>query len=107
MQGLYPGCVDPVKSVLVISSDDAAFDLANVTAGRIVAVFPDDSESSWTATLSAQSSASLTLTRLHAADDIPEGSEGTAYLRASLDTPDSAEPLETSSVPVPIHKLGA
>jgi len=105
--GIYPGCVDPVKSVLAITSSDAAFDLSNVTAGRIVAVFDNDEEVSWAATLSDQTSTTLTLTRLHAATDVPDGVEGTAYLRASLDTPDSAEPLETTSRPVPVLKLGS
>lgn len=104
--GIYPGCVDPVKSVVNVTSSGAP-DLANVTAGRIVAVFDDDSTVSWDATLSNQTSTTLTLTRLHAATDVPDGVEGTAYLRASLDTPDSAEPLETLAKAVPVLKLGS
>lgn len=90
-----------------MTSDDAAFDLSNVTAGRIVAVFDDDSEVSWDATLSGQSATSVTLTRAHESADVPAGVEGTAYLRASLDTSDSDEPLETASKAVPIVRLGA
>jgi len=105
-QSLYPGGLDPLRSVVIVESSDANFDLALVASAVILAVLPDNTEKSWPATLSAQTSTSVTLTRIHEAGDIPDDAEGTAYLRAQL-TLAGGEILETTSAPAPIAKLGA
>jgi hypothetical protein len=107
VQGLYPGCVAPVSTVVFVETDTAEFDLSTATAGRIIAVLPDNTEVTWEAELSDADTGELTLTRAHEADDVPEGSEGTAYIRAEIDIPASSAPIVTSSRPVPIHKLGS
>ena|SRR3972149_112250 len=106
MQGLYPGCVSPISTVVFVETDSVDIDLSTATAGRIIAVLPDNTEVSWDADISDEEAGELTLTRAHQADDIPVGSEGTAYIRAEIDIPASTAPIVTSSRPVPIHKLG-
>lgn len=105
MQGLYPGCVAPVKSVLTVTSDDAAFDLSTATGGRIVALFADGTVATWEADLSDDSATSLTLTRLHELEDVPADSEGVAYLHAEVDIPASAAPIITGRAPVLVAKV--
>ncbi len=105
MQALYPGCVAPVKSRLVVTSDDEAFDLSTATGARIVAVFADGNVAAWEAELSDESATSLTLTREHEADDVPEGTEGVAYLHAEVDIPASTQPVKTGRSPVTVAKV--
>lgn len=104
MEALYPGCVAPVKSVLIVTSDDADFDLSTVTTARILALFANGATASWDADLSDDSATSLTLTREHVAADVPEGTEGVAYLSAELDMPASSAAVITGRAAVVVSK---
>lgn len=105
MQALYPGCVTPVKSTVTVTTDDAAFDLSTATAGRIVALFANGDVAAWDAELSDDSATSITLTRDHEEEDVPEGSEGVAYLHAEIDIPASALPVISGRAAVLVQKV--
>lgn len=107
MQALYPGCVSPVSTVVTVETDDLAFDLSTVTAGRICVRFPDNTVATWDAVLSDDDVGEITLTRAHVADDVPVGSEGTAYIWTELDLPAASAPLITNARPVPIVRVGS
>lgn len=104
MQALYPGCVAPVKTVLVVTTEDADFDLSTVTGARINALFVDGRTASWDADLSAASATSLTLTREHIAADVPEGTEGVAYISGELDMPAASAAVITERAAVLVSK---
>jgi len=103
MQGLYPGCVSPVKTTLVVETDDAAFDLSTATAGRILARFADGQSATWEADLSDESATAITLTREHEAADVPAGTEGVVYLSAEVDIP--AGTVRTNRMAATVLKL--
>jgi hypothetical protein len=107
VQGLYPGCVAPLKTEITVTSDDDDVSLAGATGARIFFVFEDDTEAELTAEVSAISATSVTVTREHEADDIPEGSEGMARVWAEIDIPTSDEPLRSSAQSVPILRRGS
>jgi hypothetical protein len=106
MHGLFPGCVSPVSTVLLVETDDEDFDLSEVTAARIRVRFPNNTETTWDAVLSDEDVGEITLTRAHVTEDIPAGSEGTAYMWAELDIPDATAPMITAAAAVPILKVG-
>lgn len=103
-QGVYPGCTAPVSTVYVATCDDTEIDLTEVTAGRIKVRFPNGTDATWEAELSDADIGEVTLTRRHEADDVPEHTEGTAYIHAELDMPDGT--LITEARPLPVLKVG-
>lgn len=105
MRGLYPGCVAPVKTEMVVTTDDEDFDLSLVTAARLVVAFANGSTVTWTGALSDLSSSSVTVTREHEVDDVPEQTEGTAYIYAEVDL-DGAT-LITRAAPFAIVSVGS
>lgn len=100
---LYVGCSDPVSTVYVVSS--TSVDLTTVASAVFHIWFEDDSEAEWAATLSAASPTSLTLTRVHAVGDVPEGAEGMGTIEPRL-TIAGKEPLRCEPRRVQIAREG-
>lgn len=105
MRGLFPGCTAPVKTEMVITSDDEDFDLSLATAARIVCAFANGASTTWDGVLSDESASSLTVTREHAAEDVPAQTEGTAYIYAEVDLPGGT--VVTRAAPFMVYSVGS
>ncbi len=96
---LHPGVAAPVSTKYDLTVNDAAFDLTTITGQRMLVRFANDATASWDCARGpippdvAITPTRVRLTRLHAIDDVPEGTEGKAWIRADVDIPASAVPL--------------
>lgn len=101
---VYPGIVAPASTRYDLTTDDPAFDLSTVTAARLVVLFDDETTATWDCTFGAipgvAAANGVRLTRLHQADDIPEGAEGKVMIRADCDIAGGLATGDWRTVPV-------
>lgn len=104
MDGLYPGCADPISTVLVVTSSE--IDLTDASAARVYISLPDDTVLEFEGAISGLTATGCTVTRVHDPEDIPEGSEGNARAWAEIDLDGGAAPLLSSSRAFQILRRG-
>jgi hypothetical protein len=103
---LYVGAAAPVRTVFNVTSTGGAFDLTTIASARLLVRFANGTVATWPATVSAPTTTSARLTRVHDEDDIPAGVEGTARVRADITLTGVVEPLRTRWRPVEILRDG-
>lgn len=109
---LYVGAAAPVQTVFDVTSSGEPFDLTTIASARLVVRFDDGSSQVWAADVGptppdiAPTATRVRLTRVHDADDIPSGAEGTARIRADITLTGVAEPIRTRSRSVDILRDG-
>lgn len=95
------GAAAPVSTVFDVSSSGGAFDLTTIASARLVVRFADGNVASWPAVVGpippavAVTATRARLTRVHAVDDIPDGAEGSARIRADITLTGVDEPIRT------------
>lgn len=109
---LYVGAAAPVSTVFDVTSNGGDFDLTTIASARLVVRFANGSEQTWAADVGpippdgAVTATRARLTRVHDPEDIPEGAEGSARLRADITLTGFAEPVRTRWRPVEILREG-
>ncbi len=98
---LYVGAAAPVTTKYDLTVSDVAFDLTTIEAGgaNLLVRFANSVTATWLCSTSgvppagSPTASAVRLTRLHAPDDVPEGAEGIAKIRADVKLTGSAEPI--------------
>lgn len=106
---VYPGIEAPASSWYDLTTTNVDFDLSTVTAARLNIIFQNETTAVWTCSFApiagVPAAEGVRVTRLHSADDLPEGSEGFIRVQAECDLSGGGK-ARGEWVTIPVERAG-